>query len=34
LDGLLILSLIGGLAIPVGHVTMGKLLRKKQKKGE
>lgn len=34
LDGLLILGLIGGLAIPVGHVTMGKLLRKKQKKGE
>jgi hypothetical protein len=30
LDGLLILALIGGLAVPVGHVTIGRLLKKKR----
>lgn len=30
LDGLLILGLIGGLAIPVGHVIIGRLLKKKR----
>lgn len=29
LDGLLILALIGGLAVPIGHVTIGRLLKKK-----
>ena len=29
LDGLLILSLIGGLAIPIGHITLGKIYKKK-----
>jgi hypothetical protein len=28
LDGLLILGLVAGLAIPLGHMTMGKYLRK------
>ena len=30
LDGLLILGLVGGLAIPLGHMTMGKYLRRKR----
>jgi nitrate/TMAO reductase-like tetraheme cytochrome c subunit len=30
LDGLLLLGIIGGLAIPIGHITLGKLLKKKQ----
>lgn len=30
LDGMLILAVIGGLAIPVGHITLGKFLRKKK----
>jgi len=30
LDGLVILSLIGGLAVPIGHITIGRLLRKKR----
>jgi len=30
LDGLLVLALVGGLAIPVGHITLGKILRKKR----
>jgi len=32
LDGLLVLALVGGLAIPVGHITLGKYLRRKQRK--
>jgi hypothetical protein len=28
LDGLLILSLIGGLAVPIGHIALGKILKK------
>jgi hypothetical protein len=28
LDGLLVLALVGGLAVPVGHITLGKILRK------
>ena len=32
LDGLLVLALVGGLAVPVGHITLGKFLRKKQRK--
>jgi len=34
LDVLLVLSLMAGFAIPVGHVAMGKLLRKKTKEGD
>ncbi len=30
LDGLVILGLIGGLAIPIGHLTIGRLLKKKR----
>jgi hypothetical protein len=30
LDGLLALAIVGGLAIPVGHITLGKILRKKK----
>jgi hypothetical protein len=30
LDGLLILAILGGLAVPVGHITLGKLLRRKK----
>jgi len=33
LDALLILGLIGGVAIPVGHMTIGRYLRKKQQAG-
>jgi hypothetical protein len=29
LDGLLLLALVGGLAIPVGHIALGKYLRRK-----
>jgi hypothetical protein len=32
LDGLLVLALAGGLAIPVGHITLGKYLRRKNRK--
>lgn len=32
LDGLLVLAVVGGLAVPIGHITMGKILRKKQGK--
>jgi hypothetical protein len=32
LDGLLVLALVGGLAVPIGHITLGKYLRKKQRK--
>jgi hypothetical protein len=30
LDGLLILGLVGGLAIPLGHMTIGRYLRNKR----
>ena len=30
LDGLLALAIVGGLAIPAGHITLGKILRKKK----
>jgi hypothetical protein len=30
LDGLLVLAVFGGLAIPIGHITLGKILRKKK----
>ncbi len=30
LDGLLIMGILGGLAIPIGHMTLGKLLRRKK----
>jgi hypothetical protein len=30
LDGLLVLAIVGALAIPLGHVTLGKVLRKKE----
>jgi hypothetical protein len=32
LDGLLVLALVGGLAVPVGHIALGKYLRKKNRK--
>lgn len=31
LDVLLVLALVGGLAVPVGHITLGKILRKKHR---
>jgi len=34
LDVLLVLSLIGGLAIPIGHFTVGRILRKRSGEGE
>lgn len=34
LDVLLILSLIGGIAIPIGHFTLGKILRKREQEGD
>jgi hypothetical protein len=30
LDGLLVLAIFGALAVPVGHITLGKILRKKK----
>jgi len=30
LDGLLALAIFGGLAVPIGHITLGKILRKKK----
>jgi len=32
LDGLLVLAVVGGLAVPIGHITLGKILRRKQGK--
>lgn len=32
LDGLLVLALVGGLAVPIGHIALGKYLRKKNRK--
>jgi hypothetical protein len=32
LDGLLVLAVVGGLAVPIGHITLGRILRKKQGK--
>jgi hypothetical protein len=32
LDGLLALAIVGGLAIPVGHITLGAILRKRNRK--
>lgn len=32
LDGLLALALLGGVAVPIGHITLGKILRKKNRK--
>ena len=32
LDGLLVLALVGGLAVPAGHIALGKYLRKKSGK--
>ncbi len=34
LDVLLVLSLIGGLAIPAGHIVLGRVLRKKTEEGD
>ena len=34
LDALLILSLIGGLAVPAGHIALGKILRNKTEEGD
>ena len=31
LDGLLVLALVGGLAVPVGHIALGKYLRRKNR---
>jgi hypothetical protein len=30
LDGLLVLAILGGLAVPVVHISLGKILRKKK----
>ena len=30
LDGLLVLALLGGLAVPIGHIALGKILRNKK----
>ena len=30
LDGLLVLAIAGGLAVPVGHIAIGKILRRKK----
>jgi hypothetical protein len=30
LDGLLIMGLLGGVAIPIGHITLGKILKRKK----
>jgi len=30
LDGLLIMAVLGGLAVPVGHITLGKIVRRKK----
>jgi hypothetical protein len=30
LDWLLVLALLGGLAVPVGHIALGRILRKKK----
>jgi len=32
LDGLLVLALVGGLAVPIGHITLGRILRRKNGK--
>jgi hypothetical protein len=29
LDGLLVLAILAGAAVPVGHITLGKILRRK-----
>jgi hypothetical protein len=34
LDVLLVLSLIGGLAIPIGHFTMGRIVKERKEEGE
>lgn len=34
LDVLLVLSLIGGLAIPIGHITMGRIVKARKEEGE
>jgi hypothetical protein len=31
LDGMLVLALVGGLAVPVGHIALGKYLRRKNR---
>jgi hypothetical protein len=30
LDGLLVLAIAGGLAVPAGHIALGKILRRKK----
>jgi len=32
LDGLLLLALVGGLAVPVGHMALGRIIRRKKGK--
>ena len=34
LDVLVVLSLIGGLAIPAGHIALGRVLKKKTQEGD
>jgi hypothetical protein len=34
LDGLLALAIFGGLAVPIGHITLGKFLRKQKETGQ
>jgi hypothetical protein len=32
LDGLLLLALVGGLAVPIGHMALGRIIRRKKGK--
>ena len=34
LDGLIVLAVVGGLAVPIGHMTLGKILRNRKKDGK
>jgi hypothetical protein len=34
LDGLIVLAVAGGLAVPIGHMTLGRILRNRRKQGK
>ena len=34
LDGLVLLAIFGGLAVPIGHITLGRILRNRNKQGK
>jgi hypothetical protein len=34
LDGLVLLAVFGGLAVPIGHITLGRILRNRNKQGK